>query len=221
MSAGLNAFTVRPHKPLRSATPILAATAPRRGRLSAFTVRAAPVTPATPYLFLSGFSVIVSLCWLLAEARFAQFHVMVGALVAALALVTFVIVRLERRATRLAAALVGLPEPSDGWTTPEQRAIDGVSDEGVDVAAMFAGGGLEDYIGVTVVLITAQTPTLAALATFSALPWQAFVVVLGLGAVALAALAYAWRADVYLRTRLVPLSERVADTQLGLLSGSA
>jgi hypothetical protein len=189
--------------------------------LDAFTVRTTAITSATPMLVLSGLSVVASLCWLLANAHGMQFQVVAAALVAAVLIVSFVIVRLERRATLLATALVGLPEPADGWTAPEQRAIDGVSDEGVDIVAMFANGGLEDYIGVTVVIIIAQTPMLGALATFSALPWQAFIVVLSLGAVALSALVYAWRADVYLRTRLVPLGHRIANAQLEVLAAAA
>ncbi len=189
--------------------------------LSAFTVRNTPVTPATPYLFLSGLSVIGSLCWLLANAHGPQFQLMAATLVVAIVVVTSVIVRLERRATRLASALVGLPEPRGGWTPAEERAIESVSEDGIDVAAMFAQGGLADYVGVTVVLITAEIPALAVLGGLTEVHWAAFIVVLSLGAVAIAALAYAWRADVYLREHLVPLADRIADTQMTLLLEAA
>ena len=122
---------------------------------------------------------------------------------------------------RLASALVGLPEPRGGWTPAEERAIESVSEDGIDVAAMFAQGGLADYVGVTVVLITAEIPALAVLGGLTEVHWAAFIVVLSLGAVAIAALAYAWRADIYLREHLVPLADRIADTQMTLLLEAA
>jgi hypothetical protein len=55
----------------------------------------------------------------------------------------------------------------------------------------------------------------------SALPAAALFVLPALGAAALATLAYAWRADAYLHRCLMPLTDRIAATQLTLLTEAA
>ncbi len=193
-----------------------------RANLDGLTARPSrPLRPATPFLAAAGVGVTLAHLWVSASLGAVSLGALLTTVLVAACCATWVVVRIKRHAARLASALVGLPTPVEGWTRRERRTIDVLSGRRELPVAVAAPGHISDFLAFVSLVFVAYIPALglADIAT----PMAAAVVFAlpTLVACALAGLAFAWRADDYLQSRLVPLTERVADAQIAVLTEAA
>ena len=177
---------------------------------------------AAPALVAAWIGLLAAIVWIAQPGHADHIGALLGGLVGVTAAISWTTVRVELLSQRVRTALTGLPDPPAGWTPEQQRALARLGRPAllgsVERDVPLAGDGW-GYLLVTVVILS---PLLALLGTPGG--GEAGLlsrgVLLAVGAIAAAALGFAWRSDVHLRTSLEPLARRVADLQVAALEGA-